>query len=486
LDGGADVWVGVDLGTQGARAIAATGTGEVVGRGDAPLRGWRQGPRHEQDAEQWWAAVSTATRAALRDVPAPAVRRVAVCATSGTLVLVDAGLRPMAPALMYDDLRAAEENARVLAAVPEKVWRRLGVRPQPSWAVAKLAWLAAALPAELRRGVVLHQADFVTGRLAGRLLPGDTSHALKSAADPVTASWPREVLAAVGVPERALPDLVRPGTQIGEVCPRAAEVTGLPAGTPIVAGMTDGCAAQLATGTLQTGRWNAVLGTTLVLKGVTERRVDDPTGAAYSHRAPDGRWWLGGASSTGAGALSHAFPRADLAAMDAAARWAEPAGCVIYPLIGRGERFPFVAADAQGFTLGSPRSELDRYAALLQGVAFLERLCVEHLDALGAPVGEPMRVSGGAVRSEAWTQLRADVLGRRLEVPAVTDPAFGMAMLSAGSVQGIPEAARRMVRTCRVFEPRPAVGARLADGYHRLVAALRERGWLAEAAVSAR
>jgi D-ribulokinase len=256
----------------------------------------------------------------------------------------------------------------------------------------------------------------------------------------------------------------------------------------VVAGMTDGCAGQLAAGALRAGGWNSVLGTTLVLKGVTERRVTDPGGGAYSHRAPDGRWWLGGASGAGAGALAHAFPGADLAEMDAAAELDRPASCVSYPLVGRGERFPFVAPEAEGFTVGRPAGELDRYAALLQGVAYLERLCVDHLGMLGAPVREPVRVTGGAVRSAAWTQLRADVLDRRMEVPAVTDPAFGMAVLAAGSTAGaegieaggIEVAAERMVHVARVFRPRPAVGARLAEGYHRLAAALRDRGWLPE------
>ncbi|MCP2164534.1 FGGY-family carbohydrate kinase [Goodfellowiella coeruleoviolacea] len=471
-----DVWVGVDLGTQGVKVLAATGTGRVLGRGSAPLDDHRAGPRHEQDPEQWWTALVTACRTALAEVPAAAVRRVAVCATSGTLVVADHDLRPLLPALMYDDLRAADDGADLLDRVDESVWRRLGVRPQPSWAVAKLAWLGRNARGELARGVVLHQADFVTSRLAGELLPSDTSHALKSGADPVSATWPDEIRAVLGLPEHALPRLVRPGGVIGEVSRAAAEVTGLPAGAAIVAGMTDGCASQLATGALTVGSWNSVLGTTLVFKGVAERQVFDTS--VYSHLGPDGRWWPGGASSTGAGVLTTAFPGADLAALDRDAPLDEPAGCVSYPLAGRGERFPFVAADAEGFTLGQPRGELDRYVSVLQGVAYLERLCVAHLGSLGAPVGESIRVTGGGVRSAPWTQLRADVLGRRLEVPAVTEPAFGMAVLAASSEYGLAASAERMVRVDREFLPRPEVGDRLAAGYHRLADALAQRGWL--------
>ncbi|MFB9840722.1 carbohydrate kinase, partial [Actinoallomurus acaciae] len=91
-------------------------------------------------------------------------------------------------------------------------------------------------------------------------------------------------------------------------CAAAAEVTGIRAGTPIVAGMTDGCAAQLGAGRLTPGSWNSVLGTTLLLKGVTREPLRDPYGVVYSHRAPDDVWLPGGASSTGAGAISRDVP----------------------------------------------------------------------------------------------------------------------------------------------------------------------------------
>ena len=80
----------------------------------------------------------------------------------------------------------------------------------------------------------------------------------------------------------------------------------------MVSGATDGCAAQLGAGALSVGSWNSVLGTTLVLKGVTRELIRDPLGAVYSHKAPNGDWLPGGASSTGAGVISRDFPGADL------------------------------------------------------------------------------------------------------------------------------------------------------------------------------
>lgn len=93
----------------------------------------------------------------------------------------------------------------------------------------------------------------------------------------------------------------------------AAAHRGLPAETPILAGMTDGCAAQISAGALAEGHWNSVLGTTLVLKGVAHRLLRDPEGAVYSHRHPDEGWLPGGASNVGAGALARHFDNRGLA-----------------------------------------------------------------------------------------------------------------------------------------------------------------------------
>lgn len=473
------VWIGVDLGTQGVRALAVTAGGEVRGTGGHPLTGRRDGPRHEQDPERWWTAVGAACRQALRDVPAEAVQAVAVDGTSGTVLLTDGAGRPLTPGLMYDDMRAADQVERVDRAGGE-VWRRLGYqRMQPAWALPKLLWLLEHhrdLPAG---GVRLaHQTDFVNARLTGHPVASDLSSALKTGADLVAEDWPRHVLDELGVPAGLLPPLERSGTPLGTVCAAAADATGLPAGIPVIAGCTDGCAAQLGTGRLTVGSWNAVLGTTLVLKGVTDDLVQDPYGVVYSHRAPDGRWLPGGASSTGAGILSRDFPGRDLAELDRAAGAYEPSGAVTYPLVSAGERFPFVAPGAHGFVLGDPRDEADRFASILQGVGYVERLCFDYLDLLGAPVDGDLTLTGGATRSAYWCRLRADILGRPVILPEHAEPALGAAVLAASADRPMPEVAAGMVTVRATLDPRPSHLARFDDGYLGLVDELERRGWL--------
>ncbi|MFF4796810.1 FGGY-family carbohydrate kinase [Streptomyces sp. NPDC001351] len=458
-----EAWLGIDLGTQSVRVLLAAADGTVLGAGSAPLAGMRDGVRHEQDPGEWWTALCTACRGALKDVEDPAARigGLAVCGTSGTVLLTDAAGRPVSPALMYDDGRAWAEAERL---------RSAGLTVQNTWGLPKALWLLRTHG----RGRVTHQPDLVAAQLVGRPVPTDSSHALKTAYDVEREAWPD----IPGVPE--LPDVVRPGTPLGEVCPAAAQATGIPAGTPVIAGMTDGCAAQIASGALRPGSWNSVLGTTLVLKGASAEPVRDPTGVVYNHRAPDGSWLPGGASSVGAGVLTAAFAGADPAAMDARAAAHEPSGAVAYPLVSPGERFPFLAPHASALVLGEPDGEADLWAALLQGVAFAERLCLDYLHHLGAPMDGPLTFTGGGARSPYWNQLRADILGRPARVPEQTEPALGMAALAAhGTGSGpLTDVADRMVRIHTVLAPRPGRTALFAEPYTRLVDELAARGWL--------
>lgn len=249
----------------------------------------------------------------------------------------------------------------------------------------------------------------------------------------------------------------------------AATERRIPAGTPVVAGTTDGCAAQLGAGALDVGSWNSVLGTTLILKGVAPAPLRDPAGVVYSHRGPNGTWLPGGASSSGAGAITRDFPGADLDRLNLAAAAHEPAGAVCYPLVATGERFPFVAPQANGFTSGTPADDADRFAAILQGVAYVERLCFDYLHLLGAPLDGALIFTGGATRSRYWTQLRADVLGRTVTVPANAEPALGMAILAASVERDPVDVAAGMVRIREHIDPRDGSTDRFIGGYLHLI-----------------
>ncbi len=470
-------WLGIDMGTQSVRALVAAGDGTILGSGQAPLASYRQDGRHEQDPLQWWNAVGAACRQAMSGVHQDRVAGLAVCGTSGTVLLADRQLRPLTSGIMYDDRRAAG-LAETVNDVGAALWRRMGYgRMQPVWALPKILWLMAeAAPGAL----VFHQADYITSLMAGRRTAADTSNALKSGCDLIAEDWDEALVAALDIDPAVLPQLVRPGSEIGRICAESAAHCGLRPGTPILAGMTDGCAAQLGSGAVTIGSWNSVLGTTLILKGTSAELIADESGAVYSHRSPLGEWLPGGASSSGAGAIARLLPGQDPDTLEAAAA-TRPLPMPAYPLASeRGERFPFTAADAEAFFLDPAvqGDAVDTYHALAVGIAAMERLCFDHVEQLGFPTHGQIAVSGGAVRSPLLTQIRADMLGRELTVPSVAEPALGMAVLAAAGQMGLHRAGVSMVRRGRVVEPVAARRQQCLDRYGALVTALEQRGWL--------
>jgi sugar (pentulose or hexulose) kinase len=472
------IWIGVDIGTQSVRALALSEQGNVLGSGSHPLTSSRHGPKHEQDPQQWWEGTLHACQTALQGLPTEKIKGIAVDSTSGTLLLTDQSGQPLTAGIMYDDTRALVQAERINTAGARIT---PGYHMQPSWALPRLLWLMQQHQDQRTQLRVVHQADFINQHLIGAemaAIPSDTSTVLKTGYDLLHDCWPHALFADLGIPENILPTVVLSGTQIGTVGSEAAKVTGIPAGTPVIAGMTDGCASQIGSGALSVGSWNSVLGTTLVLKGVTQERIDDPTGVIYSHRSPDGGWLPGGASSTGADVLSANYPPQELTKLNQQAELRGISNTLVYPLQKRGERFPFSAPAAEGFILGTANDAVDLYLARLQGVAFIERLCFDYLDLLGAPIHGEIRLTGGGARNHYWNQLRADTLNRPVSIPENTEAALGMAILAASNHRKVSTVAHEMVHLREVLEPNPKQTSSLLQGYVKFVNELEKRSWL--------
>ena len=483
--------VGVDMATAAVRAVASDEQGRTVGEARAalpapsrPRPGWS-----EQDASAWWPAVVgvlSELTGGLGD-RRRAIVAVSVCGTSGTVVALDADGRALGPALMYDDQRSEDEAESAQAAGAER-WESLGLRIRPTFGLPKWGWLAS----QERQGSssvarLVHAPDVVVTQLLGRPAPTDWSHALKSGYDPLRQEWAAEALSALGIDQDLLPEVLRPTERAGTVTHEAAEATGLPEGCEVRLGMSDACASQLAAGAGSPGQYVSVLGSTLVLKGASEQLVTDPAGVVYSHRHPDGWWLPGGASNTGARALPERFPDADLAELDRRAAEHGPARSVVYPLVGRGERFPFAEPEAEGFALEEPADggdggdEVERYRATLEGVAFVERLGYDRLRDLGAAVDGPVSVTGGGSRSRVWNRIRATVLGMSvLEKPDAGTAAGACILAAAGSLHpDLSTACEEMALDGEEVAPEDGEREALEGSYRRFVEAVRERGGLA-------
>jgi sugar (pentulose or hexulose) kinase len=255
---------------------------------------------------------------------------------------------------------------------------------------------------------------------------------------------------------------------------------GLTAGIPVFAGATDGTAAQIASGAARPGNWNSTLGTTLVFKGISRKMILDPLGRVYFHLHPEGWWMPGGASNTGTEWILTDHPGADLNELNRLASACIPTPLVRYPLAKQGERFPFIKTDAQGFMLGSPIDLAEKYASGLEGVALVERLAYETLQKIGLEVGEWIYITGGGSKSLLWSQVRASVLHKALLQPAVTETAFGAAVIAASGCwyPTISQAAGQMVKISQSIEPNAAWQPTYEDRYAVFIDELKRRGYL--------
>lgn len=481
-----DNWIaiGLDLGTGGARAVAMDCQGQMVaeGREDLPPGASRvDGARVEQDPRAWTVAAETALRELAAQLPAEApIIGLAVDATSGTFLLADEGGRPLTPGIMYNDLRAAEQAPAAAAALHASL-APYGIEIAAAFALPKLLWFARHEPEVFRRcRRVVHQTDWIVGRLCGRCDVTDVSTALKTGVEPASLRWPEAIESSLGIPRRLLPDVVLPGTPLGQLTADAAAATGLPVGTPLVAGCTDGTAGCLASGAQGVGDLNVTLGTTLVFKAISAQPLLDPAGAVYNHRHPAGGYLPGAASTTGGEWIAtHLAGEHDLDALGQRAAARLPSGHIAYPLVRSGERFPFACPAATGFGLDRIADPAERFAAGMEGVAFVERLGLERLEDLGLAVGPTVYATGGGTAGRTWLRIRAAVSNRSYCTPRYPQCAVGAAVLAAmPHCGGCAPAVAALVRPGTTVEPDAALVAAYEQPWAQFLEALRERGYL--------
>ena len=493
--------IGLDLGTQGVRAIATTPAGKVLASASERYQriNAAEDPLKEQVPADWRAAaynVLADVSAQLRAADALGDVILGIDGTSGTVVPLDAEGTPLTNALMYNDARSKPQVAEVHA-VCAALEDKLGYLMGSSFALPKICWIRDEQPDVFARTATFaHQTDYLVGCLTGNFRVTDYSNALKTGYDLIDERWPIYEFAKLGLDASLFAEVVRPGAEIGTITSAAAEATGLPAGTRVVAGATDGYSSCVATGAVEAGQFNSTIGTTLILKGVTSNFIKDPEGRIYCHKHPEGLWYPGGAGNVGGLCLNEWFGEGRFEMLNKTVPELTPTGALVYPLTTTGERFPFVRPDAEGFALAPSiamvpqypdRAEAYkagsmpvRYAATMEGVAYVERLCFDTLAQLGCEVGDEITIAGGAAKAPVWSQVRANVLGKRLVEPANVEAAFGTAVM-AGTVlleRTLTESAREMVQISRSFEPEGDMHDEYDGLYEEFCGECRSRGWI--------
>ena len=415
----ADLFLGLDIGTSGARAVVIDRQGAVVAEGRARMADFGQNHRAPR---AWWRAAKSATDAALAKVDRGAIRALSVDGTSGTMLAVDGDLEPLGDGVMYNDPCGDVQTLDVIGSIAPTGSPALGANS----ALARALGLMALKPKH-----VLHQADWIASRFSARAV-SDENNALKTGFDLQAQAWP-DWIGATGLDTSVLPEVVEPGTPTGPISQAAAHEFGLSPGTQIVAGTTDGCASFVATGAGKPGDGVTALGSTMTVKLLSDRPVSAPEYGIYSHRIL-GIWLAGGASNTGGRVLAKFFDPDALARLSAQIDPEETCPLNYYPLAELGERFPIADPALAPRLTPRPVDDADFLFGMLDGMARIEAQGYARLRDLGAPDLSSVRTVGGGAGNAVWTRLRERWLGVEMKASASNEAAYGSALLAMRGV----------------------------------------------------
>ena len=485
-------FIGLDIGTQGARAVWINTRGEQVAAQEQafPLS---EHSRMEQSPAMWWATCETILKALVaegrRKADLATVQALAVTSTSGTVIPLDHADEPLHPALMYSDRRAHTAAPDCEQAALAYFGDRFAYTHfNASSGLSKMVWFVRQFPDQAARiKTWAHAADYVTGKLSGVFGVSDDTNALKSGYDIFAGSWPAYLYDVLPLEKQWLPRIVPPGSPVGFLTPELQSRLGFEQPVQVVAGLTDGCASQIASGAVKVGDWNTTIGTTMVIKGVTRRPISDPEGRLYNHRHPDYQWVAGkpegyfmpgGAGNTGADWVTMAFKN-DFEQLAAGAEALLPSGHLAWPLCTEGERFPLFAPEARGFAPeGLSRQQL--FIANMEGVAYLEKYAYQLITELSQERVAAIYTAGGGSKSDLWLKIRCNVLNVPLYKMRYVSGAVGAAILAASKTyySSLPEAARNLTQAEKVIQPEKPLVAAYQPLYQQFLSTLQNKGYM--------
>ena len=471
-----DLVIAVDSSTTASKAVIWDRHGQPVAEGRAsfpllnPQPGW-----YEQRADAWWDSTAAALRAATSQVDPQRIAAICITHQRESFVLVDAQCRPIRDAILWLDERSLAQVAAMDARFGNARIHQITGKPVAMTpALYKILWLQEHEPDVLRRAhKILDVHAFLVWQLTGLW---KTSWAC---ADPIglvdmrSFSWSAELMQALELDPAQYVELVPPGAIIGEITAAAAHATGLPAGLPVVAGAGDGQSAGLGANVTRAGQAYLNLGTAVVSGAHSEDYAADPAFRALGSPIA-GAYTLetlirGGTFTISwfAERFAHDLQRIGTTSiedqLELAARDVPPGalGLLAVPY-WNGVATPYWDGSATGITIGWTGSHGREhfYRALLEGIAFEQRLSTEGIErAIGQPITEYMTLGGGS-KSALWCQIVADVTGRRVTRagnPEATCLGAGvLAAVAAGWYDDARSAADAMTSVGESFDPQPA------------------------------
>ena len=488
------MFLGIDVGTGGTRAVLVNRSGQVIAScasEHAPIHsehiGWA-----EQDPADWWRASREAIRGVLAQARI-APREIESVGLTGQMhgcVMLDANGEVLRPALIWCDQRTQPECDWLEAKIGRKHLIELTANPAlPNFTLTKLLWVRDHQPELFARiAHVLCPKDYVRYMLTGEFAIDMQEASGTLLLDVPNRRWSTEVAEAAGIPMSWLPRLFEGPEICSRISDAGASASGLETGTPVVAGAGDQGAGAVGMGIVSSGSVSATIGTSGVVFASTDKPALDPLGRLHTfcHAAP-GLWHVMGVTN-GAGLSLRWFRDTFAKGVDYDALTNEastvPAGSdgLLWAPYLFGERTPHLDPLARAAFVGLTASHTRGHCvrAVMEGVAFSLRDTFTLFQELKIPVTR-IRLGGGGARSPLWQQIQADIYGQPVEILAAEEGgAFGAALLAGVGVKAWPTveaACAATVQVAREVAPRNASEMVAAyQGFRRMYPALRQIG----------
>lgn len=476
------MWMGIDTGTGGTRALLINAAGKQIAAFTAPHEDVRmERPLWaEQRPEDWDRAAAEAIRGVLAEagVNGREVRGIGLSGQMHGLVMLDRSAEVIRPALIWCDQRSQAQVDYIHEKIGrEKVVKAIANPVQTGFTLPKLLWVREHEPQQFERvRKMLLPKDYIRFRLTGEFASEVSDASGTGVFDVVRRRWSFEMMDSLGLDRDLLPSVHESSEVSGVVSAFAAETTGLAAGTPVVGGGGDQAASAVGNGIVTPGIASCTLGTSGVVFAHTETPAYDPRGRVHTfcHAVRD-KWHVMGV--TQAAGLSLQWLRNQLAPgtsydqLMAEAALAPPGsqGLFWLPYL-MGERAPHLDPQARGGWIGltARHTRADLIRAVIEGVSYSQKDCLDIIEGLGSKVSS-VRASGGGARSPLWRQILADVFSKRVaSLETQEGSAYGaalLAMVGTGEFASVPEACAAAIRESECVMPRAAESAAYAKGH---------------------
>ena len=482
----AEYILGIDSSTSGTKACLWTLEGELAASGSSPHSVQRPHPGWAEQEASWDKALTEAldqlfSQTSIRPTEIAAV---GITHQRHSFVPVDSSCRPLAPAILWNDVRCqAEINFLAETIGKESLYQTTGIPPGP-WSLAKILWLKGNRPdlfARTDKFLLVH--DYLVYHLTGELCTTESSASAMGCLDILDRRrWADSLLAALEIPlNKFVPSIYPAGTLLGRITPVAAKATGLKEGTPVIATAGDQVCGCLAAGLLRPDQVGVNSGTSLTFQTVTPEPTFDPDCHYILEISPLGCYAAETVVFSGVSDLCEWYRRVfagleeQQAELTGVSVWeiifdetaAVPPGSdglMVFPFF-QGVQAPYWSNDARGMVIGLSTAHTRHHVAraILEGLAYEARRQIQLLESGTGNRIEEILLYGGGARNQLWCQLLASVTGRKVKASDQTEAtALGAAMCAAWGIKRFPtleEAVTSMGAPYELFLPDPALFA---------------------------